>query len=104
MMKINQLTPEQLVMFRDALGEVHTSLTKVHFLGVKLFGDEFVKLMNANNSLFSQVHEVVKNNEESAKNEAEPFRITPRKDGEYLEPVYVKLTQADIQKGTNDED
>ena len=55
---------KQLVMLRDELGQASTSLRKVHFLGLRVFGDEFEKLMQTNNSLFSQVHEVLKNNTE----------------------------------------
>lgn len=52
-------------MLRDELGEALTSLRKVHFTGIRVFGDEFEHLMQANNSLFRRVHEVVKNSKES---------------------------------------
>ena len=62
-MNIDQATHKELVMFRDAVGEVHTSLAKIHFLGNRLFGDEFERFLREKTSLLGQIHKAVKDTE-----------------------------------------
>jgi len=52
-------------MFYDAMAEVHISLTKVHFLGIELYGDEFERFMQAKILLFRQAIKAYKNSMES---------------------------------------